>query len=153
MNVLIVALVALTQMSGKVVSIADGDTLTVRTADKTVKVRLVHIDAPESGQPFGSRSKQNLSDLTFGKTVELIGSGKDRYGRLLAVVKVDGLEVNLEQIKAGLAWAFIEYKPPLNYVEAEKRARAARAGLWSDRQPVAPWDYRKQSRAKQKKAG
>ena len=98
MNVLIVALVALTQMSGKVVSIADGDTLTVRTADKTVKVRLVHIDAPESGQPFGSRSKQNLSDLTFGKTVELIGTETDRYGRLLAVVKVDGLEVNLEQI-------------------------------------------------------
>jgi micrococcal nuclease len=153
MNVLIVALVALTQLSGKVVSIADGDTLTVRTADKTVKVRLVHIDAPESGQPFGSRSKQNLSDLTFGKTVDLIGTEKDRYGRLLAVVKVDGLEVNLEQVKAGLAWAFIEYKPPLNYVEAEKRARAARAGLWSDRQPVAPWDYRKQSRAKRKKAG
>lgn len=150
MNVLIVALVALTQMSGKVVSIADGDTLTVRTADKTVKVRLVHIDAPESGQPFGSRSKQNLSDLTFGKTVDLIGSEKDRYGRLLAVVKVDGLEVNLEQVKAGLAWAYLEYKPPVNYVEAEKRARAARASLWSDRQPVAPWDYRK---AKRKKAG
>ncbi len=69
MSVLIIIMLAITQVTGKVVSIADGDTLTVRTAEKTIKVRLVHIDAPESGQPFGSRSKQNLSDQTVGKSI------------------------------------------------------------------------------------
>ncbi|MFM7319591.1 MAG: thermonuclease family protein [bacterium] len=139
------------QTTGKVVAIADGDTLTVRTSDsETVKVRLIHIDAPERGQAYGNQSRQRLGEMVFGKQVELIGTEKDRYGRLLAVVKADGLEVNLEMVKAGLAWAYLEYRPPGNYISTEQKARAGRVGLWSDRQPMAPWDYRKQSRAKAK---
>lgn len=86
MNWSILAVLLVGQLTGKVVAVADGDTLTVRTSNETVKVRLVHIDAPESGQAFGNRSKQNLSALAFGKDVELIGREKDRYGRLLAML-------------------------------------------------------------------
>jgi endonuclease YncB( thermonuclease family) len=120
------------QLSGKVVSVADGDTLTVRTASETIKVRLIHIDSPERGQAFGTKARQNLSDLTFGKEVTLERKEKGRYGRLLAIVRIDGKEANLKQVKAGLAWAFLEYRPPANYIEVEKKARTAKAGLWAD---------------------
>ena len=139
------------QTTGKVVSVYDGDTVTVRTASETIKVRLVHLDAPERGQAFGTRSRQHLSELVFGKQVELIGTERDRYGRLLAVVKVEGLEVNLEMVRSGMAWAYLEYKPPANYISTEQKARAGKVGLWADRQPIAPWEYRKLIRAKSKK--
>ena len=113
---------------------------------------MIHIDAPESRQAFGTRAKQNLSDLVFGKDVELIGREKDRYGRLLALVKVDGKEVNLEQVKAGYGWAFLEYKPPAEYIEAERQARVRKSGLWVDPNPIPPWEFRRQVRAKSKKA-
>lgn len=148
MTIGIIATLLACQLTGKVVSVYDGDTLTVRTASETIKVRLIHIDSPERGQAFGTKARQNLSDLTFGKEVTLEGSERDRYKRLLAVVKVDGLEVNLEQVKAGYAWAFLEYKPPENYIAAEKKARATKAGLWADKKPIPPWDYRKQGKKK-----
>ena len=145
-------LIAQTTTTGKVVSVYDGDTVTVRTTSETIKARLIHIDAPERGQAYGTRARQHLSELVFGKQVELIGTEKDRYGRLLAVVKVEGLEVNLEMVRAGMAWAYLEYKPPANYISTEQKARAGKVGLWADRQPIAPWLYRRQSRAKSKKA-
>lgn len=145
----IVAILFLSQITGQVVAIADGDTITVRTsAGQTVKVRLKHIDAPERGQAFGTRSRERLGELAFGQTVELIGTEKDRYGRLLAVVKVDGLEVNLELVKAGLAWAYLQYKPPANYIDAERKAKVGKVGLWADREPIPPWEFRKRKTAR-----
>jgi endonuclease YncB( thermonuclease family) len=86
-------------ITGKVVAIADGDTLTVLDAsNRQHKIRLDGIDAPESSQDFGSRAKQSLSDLIFGKTVSVISSKKDRYGRTLGKVTIDGRDINLEQI-------------------------------------------------------
>jgi endonuclease YncB( thermonuclease family) len=86
-------------ITGKVVAIADGDTLTVLDAsNKQHKIRLDGIDAPESSQDFGSRAKQSLSDLVFGKTVTIISSKKDRYGRTLGKVMIEKRDVNLEQI-------------------------------------------------------
>jgi micrococcal nuclease len=135
------------QITGRVVDVYDGDSITIRTADDTVKIRLLHIDAPERGQAYGTRAKQALSEAVFGKTVTVHGTKKDRYKRLLGDVWIDGRSVNLEMVKGGLAWAYLEFKPPQEYIQAESIARGKRAGLWVDRQAVAPWEYRKSRRS------
>ena len=90
------------ELSGKVVAVADGDTLTVLFNHRQVKVRLTEIDAPEKKQQFGNRSKQSLSDLCFNKTATLADTGKDRYGRTLARVYCDGVDANAEQVRRGM---------------------------------------------------
>ena len=149
MSLLLVVLL-LGQTVGKVVSIADGDTITVRPEQgPSVKVRLIGIDAPERGQAFGTRARQELGELVDGQVVEVVGTTKDRYGRLLGDVRHEGRSINLELIRRGFAWAYVEYDPPAEYVAAEAEARAARRGLWADREPIPPWTYRKSRRAKQ----
>lgn len=92
-------------LSGRVVGIADGDTITVLDNTNTQhKIRLAGIDAPEKKQPFGNNSKKMLSSLVFGKTVDVDWDKRDRYGRLVGKVIIDGVDANLEQIKYGLAW-------------------------------------------------
>lgn len=91
-------------LTGKVVAIADGDTLTVLADNQQTKVRLVEIDAPEKAQPFGNRSKQSLSDMCFGKVAEIREKGKDRYKRTLGRVYCDGVDTNAEQVRRGMAW-------------------------------------------------
>jgi len=146
---LLLAVLLLGQTVGKVVSITDGDTVIVRPEQGlSVKVRLIHIDAPERGQAFGTRARQVLGDLIDGQVVEVIGTTKDRYGRLLGDVRHDGRSINLELVKRGFAWAYVEFKPPPEYVAAEAEARAARRGLWVDKSPEPPWTYRKGRRAK-----
>jgi endonuclease YncB( thermonuclease family) len=146
---LLVAVLLLGQVTGKVVSITDGDTIIVRpSAGPSVKVRLIHVDAPERGQAFGTRARQALGDLIDGQTVEIIGTSKDRYGRLLGDVRHSGRSVNLEMVKRGFAWAYVEYDPPAEYVAAESEARSARRGLWADKSPEPPWTYRKIRRSK-----
>jgi endonuclease YncB( thermonuclease family) len=136
-------------VTGRVVSVADGDTITVLDATKTQhKIRLAGIDAPEKAQPFGQRSKESLSDLVFDQAVTAKTSKRDRYGRSVGTVLVDGLDANLEQIKRGMAWHYKAYEREhspqerLTYAEAEEVARGARVGLWKDDQPVPPWDFR-----------
>ncbi len=133
------------EFTGKVVAVADGDTLTVLRDHKQVKVRLTEIDAPEKAQAFGNKSKQSLSDLCFAKIATLDDKGKDRYGRTLARVHCDGIDANAEQVRRGMAWVFVRYAPkdsPLYSVEAE--ARAEKRGLWADPEPVPPWEWRRQ---------
>jgi len=128
---------------GRVVSVHDGDTLTVLIDRRQVRVRLTDIDAPELGQPFGARSKQSLSDLCFGKEAALDVRGQDRYHRTLAQVTCAGTDANAEQVRRGYAWTFVRYAgsaSPLYTLETQ--ARAARRGLWTDSSPVAPWDWR-----------
>ncbi|WP_254772745.1 thermonuclease family protein [Nitrosospira multiformis] len=97
-------------LGGRVVKIADGDTVTILDeSNRQHKVRLVGIDAPERKQPFGTVSRQHLADLVFGKTVVVKWQKRDRYQRILGKVLVDGQDVNLEQIKAGLAWHYKQY--------------------------------------------
>src|SRR5215475_14768406 len=94
-------------ITGKVVGVSDGDTITVLDAsNQQHKIRLEGIDAPESNQDFGSRAKQSLSDLVFGKTVTVTSEAKDMYGRVLGDVTVDGKNVNLEQVRRGMAWFY-----------------------------------------------
>ena len=130
----------------RVIGITDGDTLTVLTAQKTqVKIRLAGIDAPESGQDFGTRAKQAASDLAFGKTVTIIEREKDRYGRTVADVTLpDGRSLNREMVSSGMAWWYRKYAANdqvLARLEAE--ARQAKRGLWSQADPKPPWEWRK----------
>ena len=135
---------------GVVVGVADGDTVTVLDAQKTQhKIRLSGIDAPEKAQDYGERSKQNLSKLVFGKKVEIPDGIKDRYGRTVSRVLVNGKDAGLEQIKGGFAWHYKKYQDeqPRDdrdvYHASEMAAKSQKLGLWSDLQPVAPWDFRK----------
>ena len=137
-------------ITGKVVGVSDGDTITVLDDQKRQhKIRLEGIDAPESNQDFGSRSKQSLSDLVFGKTVTVTSAKKDRYGRVLGKVTLDGKNINLKQINRGLAWFYINFAIELNpedataYGKAEAQARYEKRGLWADDSPVPPWDFRR----------
>jgi endonuclease YncB( thermonuclease family) len=134
-----------------VVGVSDGDTITVRDSTKTQhKIRLAGIDAPEQGQPFGSRSKEHLSQLVFNKTVSVAWHKRDRYGRLVGIVLVDGQDVNLEQVGAGLAWWYRQYaneQTPTDrqaYEAAENAARDRKSGLWRDTEPMPPWEWRRE---------
>lgn len=143
-------------LGGKVLAVTDGDTITVLDAgDVQHVVRLAGIDAPEKRMPFGQRSKQNLSDLVYGRWVEVEGEKNDRYGRLVGKVLVNGRDANLAQIQAGMAWHYKEYQREQTvpdrriYAEAESKATIAKQGLWADPNPVPPWDWRKARRRKE----
>ena len=132
---------------GTVVSIADGDTLTVLNNEKQeVKIRLAEIDAPEKRQAFGSRSKQSLSDLCFGKQAEIIPQVKDRYQRTIARVKCSGVDANTEQVKRGMAWVYPRYVKDHNLYIMQRDAKVLKRGLWADSSPTPPWEFRKQGR-------
>jgi endonuclease YncB( thermonuclease family) len=141
---LVVASSAFADFTGRVVKVSDGDTLTVLFNKTQVRVRLDAIDAPESGQAFGKRSRQSLAELCAAKDARVAERGKDRYGRTIGVVTCGAIEANSEQVRRGMAWVFVKYAPagsPLYALEAS--AKAKRAGLWADAQPVAPWEWRR----------
>jgi len=129
----------------RVVGITDGDTLTVLKADRTqVKIRLAGIDAPETGQDFGSRAKQAASEMAFGKDVTIRPTDMDRYGRTVAeVILPDGASLNREMVARGMSWWYSRYAPSDRELAAlEAEARAAHCGLWSQPTPIPPWDWR-----------
>jgi endonuclease YncB( thermonuclease family) len=137
------------ELRGVVVGVTDGDTITILIDRRQVKVRLADIDAPESKQPFGARSKQSLSDLCFKKEARLETSGKDRYGRTIARVICAGMDANAEQVRRGMAWVFDRYASPNSPLYAvQNDARAARRGLWNDPSPFPPWEWRQKQRKK-----
>lgn len=136
-------------LEGRVVGVADGDTITVLDNTKTqYKIRLAGIDAPEKSQSFDNVSKKSLSDLVYGKPVTIDYTKQDRYGRLVGKVLHEGSDINYVQIQRGLAWFYHKYKSELSvadqsaYQQAEEAAHTQRLGLWADPQPIAPWDYR-----------
>jgi endonuclease YncB( thermonuclease family) len=127
----------------RVVGVTDGDTLTCLTQEKRqIKVRLAQIDAPEKAQPFGQRSKQALSDLAFGKDVEMEEETTDRYGRMVATVFNSGEDINLSMVQSGMAWVYDQYAHDQAYFAAQDAARGERAGLWADANPVRPSEWR-----------
>ena len=138
--------VAAGTLSGRVVAVSDGDTLTLLTADKQqVKVRLAEIDTPEKRQPFGSRSRQALADKVFGKDVTVVVREKDRYGRTVGRIYLDGRDINAELVAEGYAWVYRQYAKDQRLFQLEDEARALKRGLWAlpeaDRQP--PWEWRR----------
>lgn len=140
-------------VDGRVVGVYDGDTITVLTpAKEQLKVRLYGVDAPELKQPFGSRAKEELSSLVFGREVRLQVSQRDRYGRIVARVYVGDTEVNVLMVQRGYAWWYRDYAKRAKELEtAEREAKAARRGLWADKRAVAPWDWRRDEAANRRK--
>lgn len=137
------------QIRGVVVGISDGDTVTVLDNNRQQhKIRLSGIDAPESNQPFGQKSKSNLSALIFNREVIAECSKTDKYRREICKILVEGIDANLEQVKAGMAWWYRQYskeqspKDREDYEVAEFNAKARRVGLWADTNPVPPWKWR-----------
>ncbi|TDL97683.1 nuclease [Stutzerimonas stutzeri ATCC 17588 = LMG 11199] len=131
----------------RVVAISDGDTFTCLAADKNqVKVRMAEIDTPEKAQPYGTRARQALSGLIFGKDVTLEVQDRDRYGRTVARVKVGSTDVNAEMVRAGAAWAYRAYLKDKSLIGLEATAKHFRRGLWSlpQAEQQAPWDWRKE---------
>ena len=144
-------------LSGRVVRLADGDTITVLDANNTQhRIRLQGIDAPESHQDFGTQSKKNLSGMVFGKDVIVVYEKSDQYGRLIGKVLLDGRDINLEQIRDGMAWHYKEYEREQSaedreiYARAEDEARSASRGLWRAANPVEPSEFRREERQERK---
>ncbi len=164
------------EVSGRVVRVADGDTITVLAAPEgrvpsraarqrhdgvlvggikredpapavSHKIRLHGIDAPESGQAFGNAAKSHLSSLVAGRNVRVKWKSRDKYGRILGVVYLDGKDINLEMLKAGFAWHYKRFDSTPAYAQAESAARTAKKGLWADKNPIQPELFRHPDRS------
>jgi endonuclease YncB( thermonuclease family) len=128
---------------GKVVRVSDGDTLTLLVDRKQLKVRLIEIDAPESKQAFGERSRKSLGEMCAGQQATVRYSTRDKYGRVLGRVQCQGVDANAEQVRRGMAWVYDRYVTDRSLYGLQNDARAAHIGLWADKHPTAPWDWRK----------
>ena len=129
---------------GKVVRVSDGDTLTLLVERTQVKVRLVEIDAPESKQAFGERSRKSLGDMCAGQQATVRYTSRDKYGLVLGRVECQGLDANSEQVRRGMAWVYDRYVTDRSLYALQNEARTGHLGLWADKRPTAPWDWRKQ---------
>jgi endonuclease YncB( thermonuclease family) len=148
------AAVSAATLRGRVVSIADGDTLTILDGQhKKHRIRLQGIDAPESAQSFGQVSRRYLSSLVAGRDVTVEYQKFDRYDRIVGKVIVGVTDANLEQVRAGLAWVYTDYEEELSpadrsaYHAAEREARSLHRGLWAENNPTPPWVFRRRSRS------
>lgn len=140
-------------LTGLVVGVTDGDTITVLdVTNKQYKIRLAGIDAPEKKQDFGNVSKKSLSDLVYNQQVSVDWGKLDRYERIVGKVFLRGTDINLQQIKQGMAWYYRKYQNELvlgdrlDYLHAEEDAMNNKVGLWQYKTPIAPWDFRKSRR-------
>jgi endonuclease YncB( thermonuclease family) len=139
-----------TTIIGKVVSVADGDTITILNGSHRTKIRLYGIDTPEKAQAFGKQAKKFTASLTSGKQVSVKVYDTDRYGRSVGVVFVSGTNVNQEIIRNGYAWQYRKYCKASfcsDWSRLEQNARRDRRGLWADNSPQAPWKWRKNKRS------
>jgi micrococcal nuclease len=146
--------------SAKVIAVMDGDTIMVlrdgggeeaaspssmraTRGGRKIKVRLANIDAPEKSQPFGKQARDSLMELVGRQRVQVDGLAVDQYGRMIGLITVDGLNVNQEQMKRGMAWEYSHYHEDKTYVRLQNEAQQARRGLWVQSSPQAPWLWRK----------
>jgi len=136
--------------TGKVVGVSDGDTIKVMREGRAVKVRLQGIDCPEKKQAYGTRAKQYTSHMAFGNKVTVQIKDYDRYGRIVGeVILPDGSSLNKELVYVGLAWWYRKYAPNDRTLKAlEAGAREAKRGLWADKNPIPPGEWRKSKRPK-----
>lgn len=134
-------------VEGKVTAVLDGDTATVLDANSVQhKIRFAGIDAPEKKQAHGMDAKQALSKMIFGKDVVVNVATRDLYGREVGSVLADGIDVNGSMVRYGWAWCYREYKHPKEYEAYEAEAQQKQRGLWADKKPIKPADYRKGKR-------
>jgi endonuclease YncB( thermonuclease family) len=126
------------------IRVLDGDTIRARADGEEIKIRLIDIDAPEIGQPFGNKSKNFLNELLYEKKVTLLAEGKDRYGRVLGNIFSDESNVNAMMVKFGFAWVYEKYAKKSSLYDHQNQAKRKNLGLWRDNDPIAPWVWRKQ---------
>lgn len=131
--------------TAKVIAVKDGDTIEVLLNGKAQRIRLGHIDCPEKNQPYGTKAKTFTSTKSFGQTVTVLHTRQyDRNKRLIAeVILTNGDTLNRELVKSGLAWHYKKYSADTTYSMLERSARLAKKGLWAEKEPVAPWLWRK----------
>lgn len=138
-------------LKGKVISVADGDTFSLLTDNnEQVKIRLYAIDAPERGQDFGTKSREFLNDLCYGKMVTIEKKNTDQYGRILGVAFVNGVNLNEEMVRNGLAWYYSYYANDPKLEAWEQSARRQKLNIWSMKNPVHPHEFRKDKKNKDK---
>lgn len=133
-------------LTGTVINVADGDTFTMLVNNEKIKIRLYGIDCPERKQDFYSVAKTFLTDLVKGETVSIEEIDTDRYGRVVGIVTVDGVNVNEALLQAGLAWHYKTYDDNPAWAQLEQQARQAKKGLWSIPNPIPPWEWRRNKR-------
>jgi micrococcal nuclease len=135
---------------GKVVSVVDAETISVRVGTEQYRIHVHGIACPQGSQPFGARAKQLMGDLAFYKTVQVEVRARDRYGRTLGRVRLpDGKDLGAEMVRAGVAWCYEGTAPGAQaYSRLQSEARKAKRGLWSDPNPVPPWEWRAKEREK-----
>jgi endonuclease YncB( thermonuclease family) len=135
-------------ITGRVVRVADGDTVSVLDSHNTqYKVRLHGIDTPERDQRYGRTARDALSGMVAGRNVGVVVLGKDSYGRTDGTVYLGERNINLAMVAAGHAWWYRYYAPDEHLLEAaEDKARAERLGLWAEPNPVPPWEWRRQQK-------
>lgn len=136
---------------GIVVSVADGDTITVIGNKTQYRIRLFGIDAPERHQDFSNRARQFLADMVFGKQVRVIRQDIDRYGRIVGIVYVVDVCINEEMVRNGLVWVYRYYciiSLCEDWLRLELQAKEGKIGLWFDADPVPPWEYRRTIRSR-----
>ena len=135
---------------GVVVKVLDGDSLKISRNGKIYEIRLYGIDAPEYRQAYSNKAKRFLKKLAFRQSAEVEQKDIDRYGRLVALVTVQGELVNKELVRSGLAWFYPKYcreQPLCSQMEyLEKEARRGHRGLWRDEDPVSPWEWKRRQR-------
>ena len=141
------------ELTGKVIKVSDGDTITVLDSNnQKYKIRLQGIDAPETQQAFGETSRQSLAGLVYDKEVIVLWDKRDKYARILGKIIIDGRDANYEQLKKGLAWYYNQYENDLSdedkerYSEAEAWARNYTEGLWVDSNSIPPWEFRRKGK-------
>lgn len=130
----------------QVIAIADGDTLTILVDQKPLKIRLANIDAPEKNQPFGQKSKESLSELCAGKKAKYQPLSVDKYRRIIANVKCNSVDVNVTQVKRGLAWVYSKYNVDPHLPNLQISAQQQAVGLWGIHDPIPPWQWRAEKR-------
>jgi micrococcal nuclease len=143
-----------TDINGVVIRVVDGDTIHVRLTEKNqrIKVRLFGIDAPEFRQRDGAASGRYLASRVGGQNVKIESKGDDQYGRMIAMVyDENGVNLNEEMIRLGLAWVYRKYAQNNDWVALETSAKQARIGLWRRSSPIPPWQYRRENKGKPKK--
>lgn len=136
-------------LPGRVVRVVDGDTIVLEAGTERHRVRLAGIDAPEKNQPWGEASTRELRRQVAGRDVIVDWAKKDRWNRLIGVIRLDGEDINLHMVDRGMAWHYKRYQAEQTpedrklYTAAEIAAQGARRGLWSDPEPVPPWEWRR----------
>jgi len=129
--------------TAKVIVVMDGDTVMVLRDGQKTKIRLANIDAPEKTQPFGKQSRDSLLELVGKKQVQIDSQAVDQYGRLVGLISVDGLNINQEQVRRGMAWEYSHFHRDETYRALQSEATQAKRGLWTQYNPQAPWEWRK----------